>query len=147
MPTLALRTAESDDLPVVNGMYESVKFKLSTPADLIVLAEIDGVAAGIGRLVTIEAGVLELGGIYVDPSFRGGGVARRVVAWLVERAPRGGALYCLPFRHLTPFYCGFGFAPIDDLARVPEVLRDKLRWCGTSHDEPVDALVMRGMAR
>ncbi|HSK05797.1 MAG TPA: GNAT family N-acetyltransferase [Kofleriaceae bacterium] len=68
---------------------------------------------GLGRLVEHAPGVVELGGIWTAETARGRGVARAMVAALLEAS--AGRLWCIPFAHLAAFYESFGF----EVARPP----------------------------
>ncbi|HWL86047.1 MAG TPA: GNAT family N-acetyltransferase [Polyangiaceae bacterium] len=142
---ITLRPARSGELEAINHIYESIAFEPSTPADHILVAESNGHFAGQGRLVHFDPHTVEMGGIYVDPRFRGAGVARALVSTLLEKA-QGSTIYCLPFVHLTDFYCSFGFVKLDDLRGAPEAIQSKLRRCGTTQKNDVDVLIIRAPA-
>jgi N-acetylglutamate synthase-like GNAT family acetyltransferase len=136
MGKIHVREARADEIAWINQRYDEIRFLRSDPSrELIVVAELDGARAGIGRLVRVAPGVAELGGIYVLEAFRRRGVADALVGHLVERGRGLGKLYCLPFAHLAGFYQGFGFAPPADPESAPEELRKKLCWCGDTFAE------------
>ncbi|WDE03348.1 GNAT family N-acetyltransferase [Thalassomonas viridans] len=119
----------------VNNQYLSIGFKLSEfDRELIAIAEVDGEKAGLGRLQYVEESIAELGGMYVMDNFRGLGVAGLIVDYLVKNASDYQKIYCLPFAHLQAFYQKFGFAPEQDLAKVPRVVLDKHNWCNSSYE-------------
>jgi N-acetylglutamate synthase-like GNAT family acetyltransferase len=107
---VTIRPCRDDaELARANATYRAIRFA-ETPAGAVALvAEERGVIVGLGRLVELEPGVVEMGGIWTDEAMRGRGVARQMVTELLARAsaPR---LWCLPFAHLTAFYESFGFA-------------------------------------
>jgi putative acetyltransferase len=59
------------------------------------VARLRGVPIGCGAIRIVEAGTVEVKRMYVDPEARGGGVGRRVLAALEERAQRLGATRAL----------------------------------------------------
>jgi N-acetylglutamate synthase-like GNAT family acetyltransferase len=138
--TITLRTATAIDLAAVNERYACIGFVPSTTHDVIVLAEQDGVVAGQGRIVPVDATHGELGGIHVLPRFAGAGVARHIVTHLLGQS-RFPTLYCVPFAALAPFYTSMGFAPVVDEGGVPAQVLEKYRWCQSAYDQPVLLLV------
>jgi len=57
-------------------MYDQVHFQKSdSDNEFILIAEVGGQRAGVGRLVKIDDANVELGGIYVFPAFQKRGVA------------------------------------------------------------------------
>jgi predicted N-acetyltransferase YhbS len=124
-----LRLATRDDERWINERYASVHFQLSDLArDLMVVAELDGVAVGIGRLVPAGDDACELGGMHVLEEFRGRGIARAVVDELLRRA-NGRQVYCIPFADLEPIYAASGFVRIEPRDDHPAYVREKLAWC------------------
>lgn len=130
--SISVHTAEPEDFAWVNKQYDEVGFPHSdVNNDLMVLAEVDGTRAGLGRLVRVCADTAELGGIYVFNEFRRQGVASKVVRFLVEQAHPFKRVYCLPFENLHDFYASYGFVPVENLEDVPEKVRQKHEWCNT----------------
>lgn len=123
---MRLRLANPDEAHWINEQYASVRF---LPSDLdretVVIAELDGERAGMGRLVPAGANMFELGGMLVFEAFRGRGVARAIVLELMRRAG-DAAVYCIPFADLEAFYASCGFAKTD---AAPEKVREKFDWC------------------
>ncbi|WDE13814.1 GNAT family N-acetyltransferase [Thalassomonas haliotis] len=131
---VTIRTATEEDMTWVNNQYLSIGFKLSDfERELIAIAEVNGEQAGLGRLQYIDKGSAELGGMYVHYAFRGLGVAGRIVDHLVKNAAGYQKIYCLPFAHLQAFYQKFGFAPEQELTKVPRVVLEKHNWCNSSY--------------
>jgi N-acetylglutamate synthase-like GNAT family acetyltransferase len=143
MMVLEVRIAREDELAWANQRWAEIDFVTSSPGrDLIVIAELDGTPAGLGRLVRLANGEVELGGIVVFPEFRRRGVAEAIVTELVARIPAGVRAYCLPFEHLESFYARFGFARLDDRQAehaAPEA-REKLAFCRRTY--PMSAVLM-----
>jgi GNAT superfamily N-acetyltransferase len=134
---MKLRIATADDAAWINERYASVHFQ---PSDLsrefVVVAEIDGVAAGIGRLVPAGDEACELGGMLVFEDFRGRGIARAIIDELLRHA-NDRAVYCIPFAELEPIYAGAGFERITPDAALPAYVREKLDWCEREIDRAV----------
>ena len=126
---MKLRLATPADESWINERYQSVHFQLSDLArDLMVVAEVDGVTAGIGRLVPAGDRACELGGMHVLEEFRGRGVARAIIEELLRHA-NGRDVYCIPFAELEPIYAGAGFVRIEPDGALPGYVREKLDWC------------------
>lgn len=138
---LTLRWADPAELSWINERYAAVDFVPSTAADRIAVIEADGVPAGLGRVVPLAPGIGELGGMLVFDRFKGLGLARRLVAFLLG-LPEFHTLYCLPFAELEALYASMGFAqtPLD--AGMPRHVADKYRWCNEHYGKPV-LLMMR----
>jgi N-acetylglutamate synthase-like GNAT family acetyltransferase len=133
---LVLRTARPEETGWINEQYATVRFIPSDPArETIVVAEADGVRAGIGRLVDVGEGAYELGGMYVLDAFRGSGIARAIVEELIRRAG-GRDVYCIPFADLEAFYASAGFRRIE-ADGVPAKVVEKLEWCAREIDRAV----------
>ena len=140
---MLLRTARPDETGWINEQYAKVRFIPSDPAnETIVIAELDGLRAGLGRLVDAGQGAYELGGMFVFDQFRGRGVARAIVDELIRRA-EGRTVYCIPFADLEPIYAGEGFTTIEPSPDLPERVREKLAWCAETIDRPVILMVLR----
>jgi GNAT superfamily N-acetyltransferase len=106
---VTIRPLRDDERAWANATYRALRFAETPPGALALAAELDGAIVGLGRLVVLEPGVVELGGIWTADTARGRGVARAMVTALLERAP-AGPLWCLPFAHLSAFYASFRFA-------------------------------------
>ncbi|HYR27219.1 MAG TPA: GNAT family N-acetyltransferase [Thermoanaerobaculia bacterium] len=136
---IEIRAARVDESDWVNERYAEVRFIPSDLAnDLVLIAEIDGHPAGLGRLVTVDGDSCELGGMLVFDAFRGRGIARALIAELVTRAGER-AIYCIPFAKLEPLYAEF-FERTED---APEPVRAKYEWCQRTYEEPVLLMVTR----
>lgn len=128
--------AGADDLAWANARYAEIDFLPSKAADLIAIARVDGVAAGLGRVVGVADGEGELGGMYVLDGFKGLGLARRIIAFLQDNSGCH-TLYCLPFAELAALYHPMGFAPVANDAAVPAAVAAKHRWCNSHYGKPV----------
>ncbi|MGN6109113.1 MAG: GNAT family N-acetyltransferase [Kofleriaceae bacterium] len=148
-----IRTLRDDEREWANARYREIRFsesgrdclgfvaELAEPArdaaiDRAIYAAIDPAIdpaidarldprVGLGRLVELEPGVFELGGIWTSDRARNRGIARAMVTTLLAHAPRV-RLWCVPFAHLVPFYEQFGFraAPRPWPARVEAKVAD-----------------------
>lgn len=139
-----VRRALSNELPWINSKYDEVKFKHSDlEHDFLVIAELNSERSGLGRLVKIDSNTAELGGIYVFPDKRGHHLAEKIVAYLMENASAYQTVYCIPFLHLKSFYMKFGFEESNDLTHVPDEIKSKLNWCGTTYETQTCLLVKK----
>lgn len=133
-----IRKAYANELEWINTQYDRVEFKHShLDNDLIAIAEFNGQKAGLGRLQKIDGSIAELGGIYVLESFRGAGIAKNIVGYLVEHAYAYHTLYCLPFSNLQSFYAQFGFSVITDTSGEPKKVIEKHAWCNLTYSDTV----------
>jgi GNAT superfamily N-acetyltransferase len=140
---MKLRLADSEDAAWINESYASVHFLPSDLSrDLTVVAEIDGVRAGIGRLVPAGEEACELGGMLVFEEFRGRGIARAIIDELL-RHTNGRAVYCIPFAELEPIYAGAGFVRIAPDDKLPAHIKEKLDWCAREIDRAVILMALR----
>jgi GNAT superfamily N-acetyltransferase len=137
---LHIRPAGPDDGPYIAACYRDLDFAACGPDDEVVVAEDGGAPRGLGRLVPLGGGAVELGGIFVEPAARRHGVAAAVVRALLERAG-GRRVYCVPFARLVDYYKQFGFvdAPVD--GGLPAGIVDKLRYCQGRYPDTVAVLV------
>ncbi len=132
----SVRIAAPAELESINQRYRDIGFRLSEAGDVQLVAEVDGVPAGLGRITPIAPRIGELGGIVVFPEFRGSGVARQIIDTLLATEDYD-FLYCLPFGNLEDLYASFGFRRMEDGAVLPAKVADKLCWCRQSYDAPV----------
>jgi N-acetylglutamate synthase-like GNAT family acetyltransferase len=123
-----LRRATESDAAWINAAYADVHFQLSDLArDLVIVAELDGEHAGLGRLVPAGE-AFELGGMLVFDPFRGRGVARAIIDELLRHAG-GRDVYCIPFADLEPIYAKAGFTRRERDGSLPAHILEKLAWC------------------
>jgi GNAT superfamily N-acetyltransferase len=124
-----LRQATAADSGWINAAYADVHFQPSDLSrDLVIVAELDGERAGLGRLVPAGEEACELGGMLVFDAFRGRGVARAIIDELLRHAD-GRAVYCIPFADLERIYERAGFRRRERRDDVPEYVKEKLAWC------------------
>ena len=141
---IIIRAAAKTDLEWVNQKYKEVDFVPSTfEKEIIGIAEDEGQRAGIGRLVTIDECHAELGGMYVFESFRGKGIAKELVKFLLKQAHPFQTVYCVPFEHLSSFYMGFGFVSCTNLEKVPHEVVTKYQWCKSHYSQPTSLLFLQ----
>lgn len=141
---IQLRLANRSEIKWINECYDKVNFIHSNyDKEIIAIAEYNGQKVGLGRLVTIDDDTFELGGIYVVESFRGKGIAKEVVRFLLNQAKPYQTIYCIPFEHLVPFYQKFGFIQCINLEMVPKDLLKKFNWCKEKYNNPTSLLVLK----
>jgi len=102
----------------------------------MIVAEIDGVKVGLGRITQVENDAGELGGIFVLPEFRGRAVAAHLVEFLLKNNEYS-TLFCIPFTHLEMFYRRFGFLSVDSTKPIPKKIAQKMNWCANTYESPV----------
>ena len=61
---------------------------LTPPQGVLLIARVDGEPAGLGGVRHLDTDVAEVKSMYLDPAFRGQGLARRLLAELEEIARR-----------------------------------------------------------
>lgn len=140
---LKIRFAEKSEIDWINTSYEEVGFVPSCfYRDVIAIAEWDGQRAGLARLVTIDEKNLELGGVYVLESFRGKGIAKELVHFLLKHVKRFQTVYCIPFEYLLSFYQQCGFATCYHLEQVPKKIFEKYSWCKETYSQPTSLMIL-----
>lgn len=72
---------------------------------------------GCGQIKPHSDGTYELASIAVLPEWRGRGVARRIILYLLEQHP--GRLYLTCRAQLGPLYQKYGFEPIEEGEMTP----------------------------
>lgn len=138
---LKIRRAEQSDMDWVNKCYDEADFVHSHfENEIIAIAEYSGMKAGLGRLVTLDDHNLELGGMFVLDAFRGKGIARAIVYYLLEQIHSAKTIYCIPFEHLLSFYKECGFISCKDASKAPPKLLDKYHWCKAKYNQPTALL-------
>lgn len=138
-----VRLAERSEIEWINHCYDEVEFVRSTfDKEEIAVAEVNGEKAGLGRLVKVDGKNRELGGMYVFEIFRGQGIAKKIVEFLLEPTLTSQTIYCLSFEHLVPFYKQYGFRPCTNFEEVPKELLEKYLWCKEKYLRPTALLVL-----
>ena len=140
---LKIRAAEKQEIGWINDCYDQVEFIHSHfDSEIIAIAEFDGEKAGLGRLVEVDEKNLELGGMYVFETFRGKGIAKEIVNFLLTYVKPYQNVYCIPFEHLLHFYKQCGFVNCSKFESVPQTILDKYRWCQEKYTHPTALLVL-----
>lgn len=140
---IQVRQGKKSEIGWINQCYDEVGFIHSNfDKEIIAIAEFKGQKAGLGRLVRVDEKHLELGGMYVLDSFRGKGIAKEIVRFLLKHVYPFQTVYCIPFEHLVPFYQQFGFIPCDNLDQVPKEVLEKYLWCKEKYPDPTALLVL-----
>jgi len=141
---IQVRAAAPPDMEWINLRYKEVDFVPSHfEKEVIAVAEYEGQRAGLGRLVTLGEHHAELGGMYVFEPYRGKGIAKEIVQFLLSQGPRFKMVYCIPFEHLTPFYKQYGFDTCSNLPAVPREIVAKYQWCKQHYPQPTTLLLRR----
>lgn len=138
MRSIIIRQASISEMDWVNSSYREIEFVGSEfDNEFIVIAELNGHKAGLGRLVEIDDSNIELGGVYVLEGFRKMGVAEKIVGSLCENNPYNNrVIWCLPFENLNSFYFNFGFNQNRE-AKAPNEILEKHNWCNETYDKKV----------
>lgn len=140
---LNIRAAEKQEISWINDCYDQVQFMHSHfDSEIIAIAEFNGEKAGLGRLVEVDEKNFELGGMYVFESFRGKGIAKEIVNFLLTYVKPSQNVYCIPFEHLFQFYKQCGFGNCLNLESIPQIILDKYRWCQEKYTHPTALLVL-----
>lgn len=141
--SLRIERLGPEKLDWANERYAEIDFLPSPPSDFIAIAYADDNPAALGRVTQLTASSGELGGMFVFPGFRGLGISRRLVDYLVAECGLE-TLFCLPFEKLEALYaaCGFLLHPVE--ATVPQKVLSKHAWCNSHYSERV-LLMSRGI--
>lgn len=135
---IEIKRAIIDDLNWINTLYQSIGFiESDLNNEVVLILEVTGIPAGIGRINFIDENVAELGGIYILPEFRSNGFARIIVKHLIDEIRSETDLYCLPFSHLKKFYFECGFIEHSNNSKVPKEIHDKYVWCNNTYESEV----------
>jgi len=97
------------------------------------VAEVDGVVVGCGALHVLWEDLAEVRTLAVDPSRRGQGIGRTLLARLLEQARAVGITRVFTLTFETDFFASHGFAEIDGTPVSHEVFEQLLQ----SYDEGV----------
>lgn len=132
-----VRQAQLEEFKWINERYREVDFLPSNPQNMIAaIAEVDNKRVGLGRLIKINTHIWELSGIYTFEAYQKQGIARQVVNFLLSKSEINDQIFCLPYKHLEPFYRSFGFEPCEEID-APEKVAAKLRWCNSHYEYDV----------
>lgn len=140
--SLHIQKLDAAELAWANDRYAEVDFLPSSATDFIAVARVDGMPAALGRVTEVAPRTGELGGLYVFPEFRGLGIAKHLIDYLVAECGLE-TLFCLPFDHLANLYASAGFSPHSGDVPVPDKVLNKHAWCNAHYSNPV-LLMVRG---
>lgn len=129
-PTFERLEEELRDLP---GPY-------APPTGLFLLATHDGRPAGCVAMLRHNARTCELRRLYVDPSFRGRGLGRELVATLLREAGRGGYSRMILDSHVSmrgahALYESLGFYRVTAPDDFPEALKPRVVFMARDLDD------------
>jgi len=121
-----LRPATADDAHTIRAIIHAVKINpTSLDWQRFILASIpDGTVIGCGQVKPHSDGTLELASIAVLPAWRGKGVARMIIEYLLAQHP--GRVYLTCRSRLGPFYQKYGFQVVPD-GEMPPYFR-RISW-------------------
>lgn len=147
MATIILKKAVKKDLNWINEQYRNLNF---LPSDLnqeyVVIAQQGIQRCGIGRLIHLSPEHEELGGMFVSAPFRKQGIARQIVSHLLEQRNPSCNTWCIPLKHLIPFYSSFGFIEVGaNYPNIPDVLARRINWCDQNQDNGVSLLLIKSV--
>jgi N-acetylglutamate synthase-like GNAT family acetyltransferase len=132
------RHASAADTERVAAFYRAYGYQRTLDStDVVVIAEQDGELCGALRLCE-EHKHLVLRGMRVAGSMRRRGIGTRLLE-AAERFIGGRTCFCIPLRHLQPFYGRAGFVAIDE-DQAPPLLRD--RCARYRHEYALDVIIM-----
>ncbi|MFM2344052.1 MAG: hypothetical protein RLZZ210_662 [Pseudomonadota bacterium] len=132
-------TKNQQELAWVNQQYSYINFMHSQENEYIIVAEINGEKAGLGRIVPCGTDDLtnktagELGGIHVLSKFQGMGIAHKIVEHLSSNKDYD-ILYCIPFRNLEYFYKQYGFSNACVEKCIHKKAINKYKYCMNSYN-------------
>ncbi len=139
---MKLRLATPEDHPWITARYEQAGFLRSNfQKDTIAIAEISGRKAGAGRLVPVDDDTYELGAIFVEEVFKGQGVAKEIIDYLMKKA-EGKTVYTIPLKHLVELYQSIGFENATETESPADIV-DKFKWFKQRNDDGVGLLKKR----
>ncbi|MEW6736933.1 MAG: GNAT family N-acetyltransferase [Acidobacteriota bacterium] len=135
---IRVRKAEADEITWINSCYDTVEFLHSDLGnEVVAIAEVDNQRAGLGRLVKVGDDIFELGGMLVFEQYRGLGLSKKIIEFLIKQATCYKAIYCIPFEHLDKLYYSMGFNNCNNFTSVPEKVIDKYNWCKSHYPHNV----------
>jgi N-acetylglutamate synthase-like GNAT family acetyltransferase len=120
---MIIRKASQSDARAIGELYASLSPNIRIEEEIQVIAEEDGTAIGIVRLVE-EEGALVLRGMNVREDYQRQGIGTQMLVE-VEKHIGERECYCLPFPYLENFYGMIGFEKIG-VDQVPKFLAQRL---------------------
>ena len=141
-----LRPAEQADDAAIHAMIRKERLNplAITWSHFVLAVTQNGEIIGCCQVKTHRDGSRELASLVVCPEWRGQGVARLLIEYLLERTP--GMLYLTCMDRLEPLYQRFGFQTLHDPATLPLYFRRTLGFFRVFHRlglAPGQLLVMR----
>lgn len=109
----------------------------------VLATDTNGTVIGCGQVKPHSDGTAELASIAVLPEWRGMGVARKIIEYLLDQHP--GRIYLTCRSRLGPFYQKFGFQTIQQAEMTPYFRRLSriVAWVGMLTHQPDTMFVMR----
>ena len=119
--TIHLRPAEQADDAAIHAMIRKERLNplAITWSHFVLAVTQSGEIIGCCQVKTHRDGSRELASLVVCPEWRGRGVARLLIEYLLEHNP--GTLYLTCMDRLEPLYQRFGFQTLHDPATFPSI--------------------------
>jgi N-acetylglutamate synthase-like GNAT family acetyltransferase len=114
MAEFSLRPANFEDFPAIKRLIHKVQIN-PTGLDwhrFVLAVDKSGRILGCGQLKPHGRGIIELASIATEPSERKKGIARAVIEFLINQAPRPLYLTCLS--SMGSFYEKWDFHPVNN---------------------------------
>jgi amino-acid N-acetyltransferase len=145
-----LRPAAAADAAVIRSLVYAARLN---PTGLewrrfVVAVSSEGTVIGCGQVKPHRDGSRELASFVVAPAWRGNGVARAIIEYLIDNNP--GPLYLTCRAHLRPLYEKFGFQVVDETQMTPyfrrlsRLARLLVGFIGTGNDRLLVMLRLTG---
>ncbi len=143
--SISLRPATLDDAKTIRNIISQVRINpLAINWHRFILAiDSNGKVIGCGQVKPHSDGSLELASIAVLPDWRGKGVARMIIEYLLKQHP--GRIYLTCQSDLSSMYQKFGFQVIKPIEMTPYFhrLHRIVNWINKLVRQPHSMLVMR----
>ena len=117
-------------LALANRVYDALGFQRSVPRrDRTYGVVADESVVALGRIQRWANGVVEVGGFWTREDHRGRGIAREMIAHVLDTIPTGHSVWCVALDHLVPLYESFGMQRVGPGEEVPPAIVAKLDSC------------------
>ncbi len=107
---MVIRFAGLSEYPEVLTHYKICNYNGGAEDEDIIVIAIDEVLIGAVRICK-EHGIQVLRGMQIKPAWQKKGIGSSMLKFLVDNVDMNGC-YCLPYKHLKPFYASIGFEEI-----------------------------------
>ncbi len=120
---MIIRFAKTDEYPQIQQHYKACNYNGGVALGDVTLIAVDKQIIGAVRICT-EHSVKVLRGMYLLDAYQKKGIGLMMLKYLDEHTDMANC-YCIPYRHLKPFYANIGFEEIVPAA-APVFLKDRL---------------------